>query len=419
MKFSRCFPCFRIFQLFLSRFHFCHALVPGGSKSEPKSKPTARLPTLQCPQPRLRRLLLTTIRIRKHHGARMGGLFSRRLKRILRICVVVRSGEPTRWLHRLIVENRVDVDHGAFGDDLGTLSVGGESIFSRGIVTVDSGSTMKWSSVNLMRSGELRITGSETRVRSIPQTAVPAPQVKVEGFGAHLSLNDGGQIGGSNFLLQGGGSASVFGTDSLLNALNHIGTGGTSSLSPQDSGTSIMSVGEGAMVFTPSSMPVSSGGALRLSGGLVSTPNHNVDGGGLRGGGQITGSVKIASGGQINPGIQMLWTNSVLFQTGSRFIASLSGRAAGTQYSQLDVTGATNINGAKLEVSESFTSAPGDDFVIIRKELSVSDFPTGLEHGPRLSARESSEGKSMSQFSTCDSSTSPIERDRNKTHLCS
>jgi Ca2+-binding RTX toxin-like protein len=275
------------------------------------------------------------------------------------------------------------VKNGAWGDDLGTLSVGGESIFSRGIVTVDSGSTMKWSSINLMRSGELRITGSETRVRSIPQTAVPAPQVKVEGFGAHLSLSDGGQIGGSNFLLQSGGSASVFGTDSLLTALNHIGIGETSSLFPQDSGTSILSVGEGATVFAPGSMTVSSGGALRLSGGLVSTPNLNVDGGGLIGGGQITGSVKIASGGQVNPGVQTLWTNSVLFQTGSRFIASLSGRAAGTQYSQLDVTGATNINGAQLVVSESFTSAPDDEFVIIRNDGSDPVLGTfaGLNEG--------------------------------------
>ena len=259
------------------------------------------------------------------------------------------------------------VENGTSGNGLGTLSVGGESIFNWGIVRVESGSTMNWSSINLMRSGQLRITGSQSRVTSTQQ-AGPTPQVIVQGFNSHLSLNDGGQISGREFLIQGSGSASVSGTGSRLAASHSVRIGGTSTLFPQDNGSSFLSVGTGSTALSLGTVTISSGGELRLFGGTVSTPNVKLDRGGLVGGGQITGSVEILSGGQINPGTQTLRTNSVLFQNGSRFIASLNGRTAGTQYSQLDVTGAANLNGARLEVSETFTSAPGDEFLIIRND---------------------------------------------------
>jgi len=53
----------------------------------------------------------------------------------------------------------VTIEKGAFGDNLGTLTVGGQSTTNMGTLTVASGSTVDWGSITLMRSGELRVTG--------------------------------------------------------------------------------------------------------------------------------------------------------------------------------------------------------------------------------------------------------------------
>lgn len=190
----------------------------------------------------------------------------------------------------------------------------------------------------------------------------------MEGIGSQIYVWDGGSLEGRELLIRGGGFVSVGETDSLIYASQSVRIGGSSPTFPNDSGTSQLRVGTGGRLTTLGAVAVVGAGELNLFGGTVSAQSVTLQGGGLSGGGRVATSVNVQSNGRISPRNSALRTNSVQFSSGSSFIAQLDGTTAGTQYSQLDVTGSITLTGSQLQVSEGFTSKVGDEFQIIRND---------------------------------------------------
>jgi len=257
---------------------------------------------------------------------------------------------------------------GTGGTNLGPLTVGGQSIQTKGIVTVSSGSKIDWNSISLKQSGELHVTGSGTWITSTARASNTTPQITVEGYNSQIRVLDGAILYGRELILRGGASASVSGLGSRIAASQSVRIGGSSTLFPSDYGTSTFDVGAGGLLSSPGAVTVIGGGQLNLGGGTVSPQNVIIDGGELTGGGLISTGVEIHNGGRVRPGTMALRTKSVQFDTGTRFVAQLDGTNAGTQYSQLDVTGTVSLNNSTLQVSEKFASRPGDRFQIIRND---------------------------------------------------
>ncbi len=95
----------------------------------------------------------------------------------------------------------------------------------------------------------------------------------------------------------------------------------------------------------------------------------------LAGTGTISGSVTAASGGHVSPGDSpgILSTGSVTLNSGANYDVQITGLTAGTQYDQLNVTGAVSLSGAVLNVTGSFLvgTSPLRSFTIINNDGSL------------------------------------------------
>ena len=235
-------------------------------------------------------------------------------------------------------------------------------------VNVLSGTTFTAREVNIFRQGRLIIDGVNSRVTA-DRTSYPGPHpVVVQGFGSLVQIKNGATLEGTNFSLLGGGTVELNQTGSRIHISNTTVIGGRSPEYPDDVNTSILRVGHGAKLTAGSTLTIAGSGEVALNGGTISSANLIIDGGSLTGGGLISTSLTIKSSSLVSPDISKLRTGSVTFQPGSRFVTRLNGLTAGSLYSQLDVTGTVDLNSANLVVSESFTSAPGDEFLIIHND---------------------------------------------------
>ena len=138
------------------------------------------------------------------------------------------------------------------------------------------------------------------------------------------------------------------------------------------------------------------GGTLQVDGSLAVGSAVTVQSGGqLDGAGTVNGSVIAHSSGTIAPGHSpgILNTGNFTLNSGANFNVQLNGTTVGTQYSQDNVTGSVNLNadngaGANLNVSLGYAPALGDQFVIIKNDLSdpVTGTFAGLPQGGTLTA---------------------------------
>ena len=132
------------------------------------------------------------------------------------------------------------------------------------------------------------------------------------------------------------------------------------------------------------------GGTIKVDGTMSVPAGFTVNGGTLSGAGTILGSVilgpaAIAQPGDIPlPGILTISGNGAgnYMQGGAAtFGAVIGGTTAGTQYSQLNLTGAANLSGAFIvTLANGFTPAAGAQFTIINAvsvtgQFSSSNFP--------------------------------------------
>ncbi|QOV90594.1 autotransporter-associated beta strand repeat-containing protein [Humisphaera borealis] len=100
------------------------------------------------------------------------------------------------------------------------------------------------------------------------------------------------------------------------------------------------------------------------------TGGITVNNGTLRGTGTVLGPVTIAAAGTLSPGFSagLLSTGALTLAADSDLVIELNGTTAGTQYDQVNVTGAVNLTGANLALSLGFTPAIGTTFTIIAND---------------------------------------------------
>ncbi len=72
--------------------------------------------------------------------------------------------------------------------------------------------------------------------------------------------------------------------------------------------------------------------------------------------------------------------NTASFAPGSVLQIDIAGTTVDSQYDQLNVVGTVDLNGTALDLTGSYTSAPGDAFTIV-SATSVAGTFTGLAHG--------------------------------------
>ncbi|MBE3100325.1 MAG: autotransporter-associated beta strand repeat-containing protein [Planctomycetes bacterium] len=132
-----------------------------------------------------------------------------------------------------------------------------------------------------------------------------------------------------------------------------------------------------------------SGGALKVAGSIAAS-GVLIDGGTLQGAGRV-GAITGTSG-HLHPGGSpgILASASLVMSLGFHFDVSLDGPAAGTDYSQLDVTGAVDLGGATLDAALGYAPAwysgggPPDLLYIIKND--GTDAVTGQFDGlPQMS----------------------------------
>jgi autotransporter-associated beta strand protein len=112
-------------------------------------------------------------------------------------------------------------------------------------------------------------------------------------------------------------------------------------------------------------------GALQVNGSQPASPIVFNGSATLRGSGRAGAITTSSSGGIINPGYfgtAILSSSNVTLSSSILFVAEMFGTVAGTDYDQLNVSGAVNLVNVNLIPFVGFTPAPGDSFIIINND---------------------------------------------------
>ncbi|HUO08214.1 MAG TPA: autotransporter-associated beta strand repeat-containing protein [Phycisphaerae bacterium] len=142
------------------------------------------------------------------------------------------------------------------------------------------------------------------------------------------------------------------------------------------------------------------GGTLLVNGAISSPVTINA--GGTLGGSGKTGAVT-NNGGKIAPGNSpgILSTGDLLLNKGSTLEIEIAGTTVGTQYDQVNVTGAVTIDGANpgvaLSVLLSYDPTPNDSFIIVNNDANdaVTGTFAGLAEAAMFNVTNSSDGKTF------------------------
>ncbi|HEX3658961.1 MAG TPA: autotransporter-associated beta strand repeat-containing protein [Pirellulales bacterium] len=215
-------------------------------------------------------------------------------------------------------------------ENSGTVVVAANSALGDGPATVDAGSTLAFSGgIAYSAAGSIAINGA--------------------------GVTSAGAITRSGAIDNLGGANSFAGTV-VLAAASSIGV---------SSGTlAIAGAISGAFPLT-----IDGSGTLITTGG-ISTSSTTVNNATLAGTGTITGPVTLASAGALEPGIEpapgLLSTGALTLDSAGIFDEVLDGGTAGSGYSQTNVSGVVNLNGATLDATLGvFLPAAGASFTII------------------------------------------------------
>jgi fibronectin-binding autotransporter adhesin len=199
------------------------------------------------------------------------------------------------------------------------------------------------------------------------------------------SLNDTSEVGANNFIRNGA-------LDSNNGGTNTTGGGGSIPLGLQEDSTLTINqttagtfkgiVADGpndnaagaAGTYRTLSIVKTGPAALTLAGANAYTGTTTVNAGVL--GGVAFADVIVNSGGSLAPagsGVGKLTSSNVSLNSGATLRIDINGPAAGTEYDQVQVTGATALNaGAALNVSLGYVPANGAQFVIVDNEVGAS-----------------------------------------------
>lgn len=236
-------------------------------------------------------------------------------------------------------------------------------------------------------AGGLSKNGLGTLILSGANTYVGATQV----LGGILNVQNNSALGStaSGTVVANGATLQVQGSlnSSELLALNGVGAADSTGALEAVDGTSIWS---GKISLNSATAVSVDTGAVLTLGGVLSGPGNltklgagtlvltaansysggtKVDAGTLAGSGK-TGVVQVNSA-TLAPGAAataVFTTGNMVMSGSSTFSVTLNGSTAGTGYSQLNVAGTVNLDGATLQVDPNFSPAIGSTFVIIQND---------------------------------------------------
>jgi fibronectin-binding autotransporter adhesin len=185
--------------------------------------------------------------------------------------------------------------------------------------------------------------------------------------GGTLQIGNGGTTG---TLGTGGGvvdnAALSFNRSNALSVGNLIS--GTGTVSQDGGGTTTLSADN-----TYTGTTTVNAGTLLINGNQsAATGAVTVNSGGTLGGTGTIGSslITVNSGGNLSPGSSpgILNTGAVTLSAGSNLQIEINGTTVGSQYDQLNVTGAVTITGSNLVVTVGTTLTVGEMFTIINND---------------------------------------------------
>jgi hypothetical protein len=137
--------------------------------------------------------------------------------------------------------------------------------------------------------------------------------------------------------------------------------------------TALLKVGTGTLTLTGVNtyLPVTNVGNGTLLVNGSTTANTLVQSGATFGGtGTTTGSVSVANGGKLAPGVNVgqLTTGDVILNGGSIFETTIDGNVAGVSYDQLVVNGAVTLNNAILSVNGTVPNVGANQIVLLAND---------------------------------------------------
>jgi PEP-CTERM motif len=267
------------------------------------------------------------------------------------------------------VLNGVTLSTGSAYGALGTTYLEG-TITNNGTITVPDTTLQTLNgNVTLTGSGTVQMSGNAFFNQSASGQTL---------FNVSNTIEGTGQLGQNGLALvnEGGGTilANVSAGTLYLNGGGAVTNEGTFKVV---AGSTLDAIGDGNGLVQQQG---ASGSPLTQVDGALDVPNgFKLEAGVLAGTGTVVGNVN-NSGGAVHPGDPdppgILTIDGNYTQgSGGAFDELLAGLAAGTGYSQLDVTGSASLDGL-LDVtkSPSFTLAVGDTFTILDFASSTGDF---------------------------------------------
>ncbi len=226
-------------------------------------------------------------------------------------------------------------------------------------------------------SGNVSLTGAGTVTLST--TNVGAPIINETGSNAVLTnaantIQGLGQIGNNGLSVVNRGTIDANAAGALVlnpNALTNQG---------------LLEAAASSMLQLTNAAITNAGGTIRADGTISVPAGFTVNGGIVSGAGTIAGNVTLAStaaaqpGDVPLPGILMITGNGAGNYTQGPTEALnivIGGTTAGTQYSQLNMTGAANLNGTFIvTLANGFTPVAGTQFTILNAASVTGQFAT-------------------------------------------
>jgi autotransporter-associated beta strand protein len=241
--------------------------------------------------------------------------------------------------------------------------IGGVSIVTSGIVVFLAANTY---------SGDTTVAGT----LAVVANAIPS--------GSAVTVNGQLVVGGSSTIgsLAGAGTVTAntdpvsltLGGDNTSTVFSGVVQNGTAFPTPT---VSLIKTGSGTFTLsgtnTYTGATTVNAGRLDVTGSIVSATTVN-SGATLGGTGSINNSVTVNAGGTLAPGVSagVLSTGNLTFAATSTLAVELNGTTAGTQYDQVQVTGAANLGSAAVNVSLGYPAAVNDAFTILTSTGTVS-----------------------------------------------
>ncbi|MFM9960321.1 MAG: beta strand repeat-containing protein, partial [Planctomycetaceae bacterium] len=280
---------------------------------------------------------------------------------ILQGTVLAQSSDQTLYVIGSSVTN-----NGTLQANSGTLFIAPTTFSNAGVVVAAGGiSTIaptSWTNTGMVTAQDGGVVNSSTSPTNLSGGKLDGGAWQVQA-NSTLRLPSAITTNAATILLDGANSNIFVGSTGTTSALTNLATVDSAGRFTIQNGRNFTTSGvlndAGILTVGPSS-------TLTL-GGLLTVQN----GGYVQGTGTVTGnSLTVQSGGTVAPGASpgILNTGSVTLASGSNFNIELNGKAVGTQYDQLNVTGAVTLNDANVNVTLGFTPADGDLFTIINND---------------------------------------------------